>query len=166
MCDCYLGELALGAGRLVLSRAQRGHVHLLGLLPHVLLVGSDALHNEEVRVDDGHQREEVAEDGVDEDVAAVHGVLAQVVGSAGGHVALRGVLAPSEHGCHGPHKREAPNERVAQHGSLDGQGSAGQSLDDDVVPVQGDHSHGPDGSAAEEGAEHSVDFAHGGSCKN
>lgn len=128
-------------------------------------MGSDALHNEEVRVDDGEQRQEVAEDGVDEDVAAVHGVLAQVVGAAGGHVALRGVLAPSEHGCQGPHKREGPHEGVAHHCSLDGEGSASQSLDDDVVPVQCNHSHGPDGSATEEGAEHAVDFAHGGSCK-
>jgi len=162
----HLSQLAFGAGGLVLGRAQRSDVHLLGLFPHVLLVGGDGLHDEEVRVDDGEEGQEVAEERVDEDVAAVHGVLAEIVGSAGGHVALRGVLAPAEHGCDGPQHGEGPDAQVAHHGALAAQGGAGHAFHDDVVPVKSDDGHGPDGSAAEKGAEHSVELAHGRSCKD
>lgn len=35
-------------------------------------------------------------------------------------------------------------------------------LDDDVVSVVGNHDHGPDGGAAEHGAQHGVQLAHEG----
>ncbi len=37
---------------------------------------------------------------------------------------------------------------------------AGHALDDDVVPVKGDHGHGPDGHAAGEGPDEAVQLAH------
>lgn len=47
------------------------------------------LNNEEVRVDDEGERQEVAGNRVKNDVAAVAQGLVEVVSSTGGHVALR-----------------------------------------------------------------------------
>jgi hypothetical protein len=85
-----LGKFALCALSLVL-RSERSNVHLLSLLLHVLFVGSYSPNDEEVGVDDAEQGDEIAEDGVDKDVASAEPVLVQVVSAAGGHVALRHV---------------------------------------------------------------------------
>jgi hypothetical protein len=83
-----LGKFALGALSLVLG-PEGGNVHLLGLLLHVLFVSSYGSYNEVVGVDDAEQGGEVAEEGVNEDVASAEPVLVQIVSAAGGHVALR-----------------------------------------------------------------------------
>lgn len=87
----YLGELAFGGFVLVLLRPEGSDVHLLGLFSHVLLVFRHSLHDEEIRVDDGEQRQEIYEDGIDQDVGSAEPVLGEVVSSASSHVALRNI---------------------------------------------------------------------------
>lgn len=60
-------------------------------------MSSYSSNNKEVCVDDAEQRNEVAEDGVNKDVASAEPVLVQVVSAAGGHVALGHV--PGHHKC-------------------------------------------------------------------
>lgn len=51
------------------------------------------------------------------------------------------------------------NERTARV-SIAEIGNWWLTFDDDVVPVQRNHGHCPDGAAAEEGTEHAVQLAH------
>lgn len=52
---------------------------------------------------------------------------------------------PSEHGGKSPAEREEPDAEDPEHGAIAGHRLSSQSLDDDVVAVEGDHCHGPDG---------------------
>lgn len=67
---------------------------------------------------------------------------------------------PSEEGSKGPGGRPCPDQEDLDGRLLGGEGFCGHALDDDVVPVEGDHHHGPDGDAAEETSSHPVHFAH------
>lgn len=92
-----LRQFAFGAGVLVLSRSQGSNVHLLCLFAHVLLVRCDGLDDEEVTVDDQEQRHEVDKDAVDQDIRSGEQVFGQVIGTAGGHVALGYVAVKDEY---------------------------------------------------------------------
>lgn len=92
MCVIYFCQFALSTLSFIFS-PQRSHVHLLCLLPHVTFMSCDGLYDEEVRVDNGEQRDEVAKDGIGEHVASADPVLAQVVSAASGHVSLRHISA-------------------------------------------------------------------------
>jgi len=59
----------------------------------------DGLYNEEVRVDNGEQWEEVAKDGISEHVTPADPVLAQVVSAAGGHVSFRNISVKFRKNC-------------------------------------------------------------------
>jgi hypothetical protein len=54
-------------------------------------VCSDSLHDKEVCVQDNEKRKEVAEHCVNDNIALVHDVLAQVVSAAYGHIAFGSV---------------------------------------------------------------------------
>ena len=62
------------------------------------------LYDEEIGVDDQKERKEVYENRISKDIAAAEPVLAEVVSSAGRHVALRNVSIPAKHGRDGPYK--------------------------------------------------------------
>lgn len=155
-----LSQLALGAGVGRLGGSQRSDVHLLRLFSHVLLVGGDGLDDEPVRVDDEQQRHRVDEHRVDKDVGAAEPALGQVVGSAGSHVALRHVPVPAEHRGQSPDQGERPDAEDTEQSTVVGHRLGRETLHDDIVPVECNHCHGPDGGAAEERSQHGVDFAH------
>lgn len=67
---------------------------------------------------------------------------------------------PAKHGCDRPDAGHQPDAEDTQQRSVDGQRFGGQTLDDNVVPIKGDHAHGPDRGAAEYGATERVDLAH------
>lgn len=56
----------------------------------------DGLDDEEVTVNDEEQRHEIDEDAVDQDIRSGEQIFGQVVGTAGGHVALGHVAVKDE----------------------------------------------------------------------
>jgi len=93
--DGYLSNTHLSALSLS-ARSQAGDVHLLGLGPHSRFVSSDRLDDEEVRVEDNGQRNNVTPDEDEDTVGLVVEVLRQVVGGAGIEDTFRKVSAPAE----------------------------------------------------------------------
>jgi len=156
--DGYLSNTHLSALSLS-ARSQAGDVHLLGLGPHSRFVSSDRLDDEEVRVEDNGQRNNVTPDEDEDTVGLVVEVLRQVVGGAGIEDTFRKVSAPAEERWQRSKNAVKPDEDHHGSGFTEGEGLAGNSVDDDIVAVVGDEDQGPDGSESSHESTESVNTA-------
>jgi hypothetical protein len=59
------------------------------------------------------------------------------------------VPVPAKHRCEGPKKRENPNEEDAQDSTAVSHRLCSDTFNYNVVAVEGDHRHGPDGGTTE-----------------
>jgi len=156
--ESNLAQTALSRGLLGFLASQRLDSHLLGLFSHSLLVSSNSLDDEGVAVDDVGKREKIYPYRVDVQIAPGEFSLSQVVSTTGKHVTLRYISVPSEEGRKAPGKSESPSASNPHHSTTRCERFSRHSLDDDVVSVGSDEDHGPDGHAAEEGTQESVDL--------
>lgn len=67
---------------------------------------------------------------------------------------------PAQHWGDGPDNGEEPDSEDSQKSTVDGHRLTGETLDDNIVSVEGDHCHCPNGATSEQGAQHGVDLAH------
>lgn len=70
------------------------------------------------------------------------------------------ISVPSEHWQESPYKGVTPDSSNAQNSATGCQWFGWQTLDDNIVTIESNHSHGPDWCTAEQWSQHSVDLAH------
>jgi len=153
-----LSQTAFSRGLLALIGSERLDSHLLSLFTHLILVVGNSLDDESVEVDVEEQGEDVYPDRVDVQVAVGEGVFGQVVSTAGSHVTFRYISVPSEERRKAPSKGSNPGTSNSGHSTAVGQGSASYTLNNDIVTVEGDPDHGPDGDTTVERSEESIDL--------
>ena len=178
--DGHLRDLELRALLAGSGRPEAVHVHLLGLGLQGLLVGHHRLHDGAVEAADHGEGGEVVDDVGKQDEGFRVPILAhnlwsgiiaggrndyrvyEVVG-AGDQSSLHLVRPPPEEWPRADTESVGPDDDQDEEGLARGDLGAGETLDDDVVPVVANGDHGEDGADPRDGPGGPVQLAAEGS---